>query len=88
MVRPEKMSAYVRRRLNESRGRWPDVARGSGVPISTVRKIAQGQIADPAVSKVEALADYFEKLDAFEADLPATAHPAIAADVATEQVAA
>ena len=88
MVRPEKMSAYVKRRLNESRGRWPDVARGSGVPISTVRKIAQGQIADPAVSKVEALADYFEKLDAFEADLPSTAHPAIATDVATEQVAA
>lgn len=67
MVRDEKPFAFVKRRLSETRGRWPDVARGSGVPISTVRKIAQGQIADPAVSKVEALADYFERLDQFEA---------------------
>lgn len=88
MVRPEKMSAFVKRRLNESRGRWPDVARGSGVPISTVRKIANGQIGDPAVSKVEALDDYFKKLDAFEADLPATSHSAALADVAAEQEAA
>lgn len=85
MVRSEKLSAFVKRRLNESRGRWPDVARGSGVPISTVRKIAQGQIADPAVSKVEALAEYFERFDAFEASTPgACAH----SDSNTEQVAA
>ncbi|WP_175582353.1 hypothetical protein [Cupriavidus metallidurans] len=79
MAQVEKLSVFVKRRLNESRGRWPDVARGSGVPISTVRKIAQGQIADPAVSKVEALADYFVKLDAFEADVRASAHVAEAA---------
>lgn len=62
----EKMFAFVKRRLNESKGRWPDVARGSGIPISTVRKIAQGQIGDPAHSKVQDLCDYFRRLDEFE----------------------
>jgi transcriptional regulator with XRE-family HTH domain len=85
MVRSEKLSAFVKRRLNESRGRWPDVARGSGVPISTVRKIAQGQIADPAVSKVEALAEYFERLDEFEASTPGAC---ARIDSSAEQVAA
>lgn len=63
----EKQYDYVMRRLRETRGRWPDAAAGSGVPISTVRKIAQGQIADPAVSKVQALSDYFQRLEAFQA---------------------
>ncbi|MDE1138164.1 MAG: hypothetical protein PW999_00625 [Paraburkholderia tropica] len=70
MVRTERPSAFVKRRLAETRGRWPDVAKGSGVPISTVRKIAQGQIADPAVSKIEALTEYFERLDEFESKTP------------------
>ncbi|MET3631623.1 hypothetical protein [Burkholderia sp. 572] len=56
----------MKRRLAETRGRWPDVAKGSGVSISTIRKIGQGQIKDPAVSKIEALADYFARLDQFE----------------------
>ncbi|MFC4518589.1 hypothetical protein [Cupriavidus pinatubonensis] len=63
----EKQFDYVLRRLHETRGRWPDAAAGSGVPISTIRKIAQRQIADPAVSKVQALADYFHRLDEFNA---------------------
>jgi hypothetical protein len=63
----ETMFAFVKRRLDESKGRWPDVAKGSGVAVSTVRKIAQGQIADPAVSKVQELSDYFHRVDAFEA---------------------
>ncbi|WP_321959735.1 hypothetical protein [Paraburkholderia sp. J69-1] len=67
MVRTEKPSVFVRRRLSETRGRWPDVAKGSGISISTIRKIGQGQIKDPAVSKIEALADYFARLDEFEA---------------------
>ncbi|KKJ05649.1 hypothetical protein [Burkholderia gladioli] len=73
MVRNEKPFAFVKRRLSETRGRWPDVARGSGVPISTIRKIGQGQIKDPAVSKIEALTEYFERLDAFESTTPAAA---------------
>lgn len=60
----EPIFDFVKRRLDETRGRWPDVAVGSGVPISTVRKIAQGQIADPAVTKVQAIADYFRRQEA------------------------
>lgn len=68
MVQPhETMFVFVKRRLAESRGRLPDVARGAGIPVSTVRKIAQGQIDDPAVSKVQKLSDYFHRLDEFEA---------------------
>lgn len=57
----EPLFTYVKRHLAATRGRWPEVAEGSGVPISTLRKIAQGQIADPAVGKVQALADYFRE---------------------------
>jgi len=66
----EPIFDFVKRNLQATRGRWPDVAEGSGVPISTVRKIAQGQIQDPAVSKVQALADYFHRREAAAAPLP------------------
>jgi len=37
------------------------VAAGSGVPYSTLTKIAQGSIKDPSVHHVQRLADYFAK---------------------------
>ena len=37
------------------------VAAGSGVPYSTVTKIAQGSVKDPSVHTVQRLADYFSK---------------------------
>ncbi|MCP1289842.1 helix-turn-helix transcriptional regulator [Chromobacterium sp. S0633] len=46
--------------LDSSRGRWPEVADGSGVPVSTIRKIAQRKSLDPGVRTVEALAAYFK----------------------------
>lgn len=52
---------YVKRKLESTKGRWPDVAQGSGVPISTLRKIAQGRTTEPSVSKVQALYDYFQR---------------------------
>lgn len=55
----EPLFSFVKRNLAATRGRWPDVAEGSGVPISTLRKIAQGQIDDPGVTKIQAIADYF-----------------------------
>lgn len=62
----EPIFDYVKRNLAATRGRWPEVAEGSGVAISTLRKIAQGQIEDPAVSKVQALADYFHRQSSVE----------------------
>ncbi|MDA8093401.1 MAG: hypothetical protein M0T84_05715 [Betaproteobacteria bacterium] len=47
--------------LHATKGRWPDVALESGVPVSTVRKIAQGVSADPGVGTVQKLLAYFQK---------------------------
>ena len=47
------------------------VADESGVPFSTVAKIAQGVVSDPSVHTVQKLHDYFvSRADAFSA-LPA-----------------
>lgn len=37
------------------------VARGAGVPFSTVAKIAQGAVTEPSVHTVQKLADYFAR---------------------------
>lgn len=37
------------------------VAAASGVPFSTLTKIAQGQIKSPSVHHVQALYDFFER---------------------------
>lgn len=50
----------VRNNLNNNTGSWPQIARESGVAYHTLTKIASGVIKDPGVSKVQALADYFE----------------------------
>ena len=50
---------YVMAELQASKGRWSEVAEGSGVPKRTVEKIARKEIKDPGVSHVEALARYF-----------------------------
>lgn len=55
---------YVLRKLNEAKGTWPTVAEGSGVPYDTITKIAQRQIGDPKVSKLQRLANYFKALEA------------------------
>lgn len=36
------------------------IARESGVPFSTVCKVAQGYVTDPSVHTVQRLADYFK----------------------------
>jgi predicted transcriptional regulator len=48
-------------RLQEFKGRWPEVAEGSGVPVSTVRKVAQGRTKNPGVDTVEKLWKYLEQ---------------------------
>lgn len=55
----EPMLTVVVRRLRQTKGDWPAVSSGSGVPYSTVAHIAQGRIADPRVSTAQALFDYF-----------------------------
>ena len=51
--------AYVTRQLAKRHGEWPAIAEATGVPYSTICKVAQGVHADPRVSTVQRLADYF-----------------------------
>jgi galactose mutarotase-like enzyme len=53
------MHHYVLRKLESAKGRWREVARGSGVPRRTVEKIARKEHPDPRVSSVQALHDFF-----------------------------
>lgn len=58
------MYDYVMARLAEKRVPQRTVAVGSGVPFSTLTKIAQGNIKAPNVHHVQALFDYFAKVGA------------------------
>lgn len=59
-MRSESMYDYVLRNLDAYRGRWPSVAEGSGVSRRTIEKIARREIADPGVSHVQGLFDWFK----------------------------
>lgn len=50
---------YVLSQLELSKGRWADIAEGSGVSKRTLEKIARREIEDPGVSHVQKLHDYF-----------------------------
>jgi len=54
---------YVMRQLEGVTGEeaFEEVASGSGVPKSTVKKIKWRQIKDPGVSHIEALANFFRE---------------------------
>jgi transcriptional regulator with XRE-family HTH domain len=49
------------KRLNASKGEWPQVVAGSGVPMSTVARIASGETENPGVQQIEKLAAYFRR---------------------------
>lgn len=46
--------------LDKTRGDWPAVARGSGVPLPTVRKIGQRVATNPRICTIEQLAAFFK----------------------------
>lgn len=54
-----KLYDYVMAHLRTKRIPQKQVALESGVPFSTVCKIAQGYVTDPSVHTVQRLADYF-----------------------------
>lgn len=53
------MYDFVMAQLQERKGSWPAVSRGSGVSIKTLSKIARREIKDPGVSHIQALHDFF-----------------------------
>lgn len=59
----------IRARLKRlGRAAWPGIAEQSGVSLSTIKKVAYGQIADPGYTKVVAIA---RALPALPADVAA-----------------
>ena len=55
---------FVMTQLRSKRIPQRQVARESGVPFSTVCKVAQGYVSDPSVHTVQRLADYFKTKEA------------------------
>jgi predicted transcriptional regulator len=47
--------------LHACRGSWQSVADATGVPYSTITKIAQGVTLDPRINTVQQLHDFFCK---------------------------
>lgn len=54
---------FVMEQLRSRRVPQRKVAAESGVPFSTLTKIAQGQIKEPSVHSIQKLADYFSAND-------------------------
>lgn len=55
---------FVMARLRAKQIPQRQVARESGVPFSTVSKIAQGAVKEPSVHTVQRLFDYFKSKEA------------------------
>ena len=51
------MLDFVKDGLNACKGEWKSIADSSGVPYSTLCKIAQGHTENPGVLNVQALFD-------------------------------
>lgn len=52
--------SFVRAGLSELRpSQFEDVARLTGVPLSTIRKVHYGEVDDPRIGTVQALHDFF-----------------------------
>lgn len=59
MTPPTNLYDYVMACLDARAIPQRAVAAGSGVPFSTVAKVAQRSVTDPSVHTVQKLADYF-----------------------------
>lgn len=61
MQTPTKIYDFVMNHLRAKTLPQRQVARESGVPFSTLSKIAQGAVKDPGVHTVQRLADFFAR---------------------------
>jgi hypothetical protein len=57
----ESILGYVMNQLDDTKGRWPQIAVDSGVPYRTVQKIGSGKTRSPRIDSVEKLAKYFRE---------------------------
>jgi predicted transcriptional regulator len=70
-IEDEPLLVELRRLLAASKGRWPEVSRGSRVPYSTITKIHQKVIVDPRTQTTQSLLDYLRKLPEAAVGAPA-----------------
>lgn len=61
---PINLYEYVMARLDEKSIPQRAVAAGSGVPFSTVSKIAQRSVKEPSVHTIQRIYDYFQRISA------------------------
>ena len=57
----EDILSFVLRRLNETGVELAAVATETGLGLSWLYQLRRGQIPDPGVVKIQALADYFRR---------------------------
>ncbi len=57
----ESLHSYVLDQLQKSKGHWPQVAKGSGVSIRTLSKVARREVEYPRINTLEQLSQYFRE---------------------------
>lgn len=57
--RDEKLLEFVKKELDSARGKWPEIAKVTGVPYFTITNLVQGKVEDPRISTMQPLIDYF-----------------------------
>lgn len=57
----ESVYEFVMDELEKTRGRWLDIARDTGISISTIKKIGYREVENPGVLTIEKLAAYFRE---------------------------
>lgn len=65
----EPILDYVRRRLAEYKGEWPQIANDCQIDHSTVYRIAGGKSTNPELEKIQRLIDWFHARDTMLAKL-------------------
>lgn len=64
VVKKRDLLGFVMKSLRDRHAPLTDVARASGVPYDTLKKIASGATPNPGVKHVQALADFFDGIPA------------------------
>ena len=62
MMNEQPIYDFVMQKLRAKEVPQRRIARESGVPFSTVCKVAQGSVKEPSVHTIQRLADYFNAL--------------------------
>ena len=59
----EPILEYVKRKLGEHKGHWPDIVEETKVNYSTMSKIHQGVATNPSINTLQPLLDFFQAVE-------------------------